>query len=147
MAQSSILGGTRAPTQAEGRDADALGPSDTSDSGSDIQGERRFNTDTEEGDLGGATPTEHDSDSDAAGTGERGSATPDGARDGADIGVDRIDSVAGSTDAQELADVMLDDPDGAAIDGLAADDAEVEPDEEGDRDGDRDIDSDGDDDA
>jgi hypothetical protein len=38
MAHSSILGADRAPSQAQGRDLEALGPSDTSDSGSDVQG-------------------------------------------------------------------------------------------------------------
>ncbi len=131
MAKSSIFGGTRAPSQARGRNADALGPSDTSDSGSDIQGERRLSTDTEEGDLGGATPTSRSSDTDARGTGERSSATPDGARDGADIFPDRIGRLAGKTDAQDLADVMLDDPDEPTVDELAMDDGEDERDEDG----------------
>jgi hypothetical protein len=39
MARSSISGADRAPTQAPGRDVEALGPSDSSDSGSDVQGE------------------------------------------------------------------------------------------------------------
>jgi hypothetical protein len=56
MARSSIMGGERAPQQAKGRNADTLGPSDTSDSGSDIQGASRLKTDAEEGQLGGATP-------------------------------------------------------------------------------------------
>lgn len=129
MAKSSILGGSRAPSQARGRDADALGPSDTSDSGSDIQGERRLSTDIEAGDLGEAGPFSHNSDSDASGTGERGSATPDGERDGADIGTDRVGSLTGSADAQDLADVMLDDPDEPTVDELAMDDGEDEPDD------------------
>ena len=119
MAQSSILGGIRAPSQAKGRDADALGPSDTSDSGSDIQGEGRLTTEPDEGPLGGATPTARHSDSDSAGTGERGSAVPDDVRDGADIGTDRVD---GGTDAQDIAEVSLDDPDAADIGSLTADD-------------------------
>jgi hypothetical protein len=119
MAQSSILGGVRAPSQARGRDADALGPSDTSDTGSDIQGEGRLTTEPDEGSLGGATPTLTGSESDSGGTGERGSAVPDGSRDGADIGIDRID---GPVDAQDLADVSLDDPDAPGVDELAIDD-------------------------
>lgn len=122
MAESSILGGARAPSQARGRDADALGPSDSSDSGSDIQGERRLSTDNQEGEFGGATPTSRKSDSDAEGTGERASAMPDGARDGADIGVDRIGVMTGSVDALDLDDLMLDDPDEPAVDELAVDD-------------------------
>ena len=38
MATSSILGGERAATEPLGTDADALGPSDSSDSGSDAAG-------------------------------------------------------------------------------------------------------------
>ena len=47
MSHSSILGGDRAPQQAPGRDADTLGPSDSSDSGSDVQGATRLKTETE----------------------------------------------------------------------------------------------------
>ena len=42
MARSSIMGGERAPQQAKGRNADSLGPSDSSDSGSDILGASRL---------------------------------------------------------------------------------------------------------
>ena len=66
MSHSSILGGDRAPQQAPGRDADTLGPSDSSDSGSDVQGATRLKTEPEEGEeTGGATPVVEDSDSDA----------------------------------------------------------------------------------
>jgi hypothetical protein len=122
MSQSSILGGDRAPQQARGRDDDTLGPSDTSDSGSDIQGATRLKTTTEEGELGGATPVEAGSDSDSMGTGERAEAVPEGARDGADIAPDRIarskdaldsaESITGNDDAIEsLADEGSDDED------------------------------------
>jgi hypothetical protein len=121
MSQSSILGGDRAPQQARGRDAETLGPSDTSDSGSDIQGATRLKTDAEEGELGGATPIDSDSDSDSMGTGERRSAIPGGGRDGADIGPDRI---ARSKDALDSAETI--DGDDDSIEGLADD----EPDEE-----------------
>ena len=76
MSQSSILGGDRAPQQARGRDAEALGPSDTSDSGSDIQGSTRLKTDTPEGEMGGATPVDPGSDTDSMGSGERAEAVP-----------------------------------------------------------------------
>jgi hypothetical protein len=125
MSQSSFLGGERAPQQAKGRSAETLGPSDTSDSGSDIQGASRLKTDTEEGELGGATPVEIDSDSDSGGTGERASAIPDGARDGADISPDRI---ARSKDALDSAESITGDDD--SIESLAAD----EPDDEDDGD-------------
>jgi len=36
MSNSSILGGEHAPHHPAGTDVDALGPSDTSDSGSDV---------------------------------------------------------------------------------------------------------------
>jgi hypothetical protein len=74
MAHSSILGADTAPSQPRGRDADALGPSDNSDSGSDAVG----------------TP-EARADSDAVGTGERGAVTPNvEGREGGDILPDRV---------------------------------------------------------
>jgi hypothetical protein len=126
MSQSSILGGDRAPQQADGRSSDVLGPSDTSDSGSDIQGATRLKTDTAEGEMGGATPVETDSDSDSMGTGERAEAVPEGARDGADIAPDKI---ARSKDALDAADVSLDTDD---IDELALDDSDDDPGDDGD---------------
>ncbi|MGZ3425859.1 MAG: hypothetical protein ACXWCU_12425 [Caldimonas sp.] len=126
MAQSSIMGGERAPQQARGRSAKTLGPSDTSDSGSDIQGASRLKTDAEEGELGGATPIDFDSDSDAMGTGERGSAVPDGVRDGADIGPDRI---AGSKASLDSAVSIGDDDD--SIESLADESSDEEEDDGG----------------
>jgi hypothetical protein len=124
MSQSSILGGERAPQQAKGRSAETLGPSDSSDSGSDIQGASRLKTDAEEGELGGATPIDGDSDSDAMGTGERSAAVPEGARDGADISPDRV---ARSKDALDSAETIGDDDD--SIEGLA-DEADDDDDED-----------------
>lgn len=115
MSQSSILGGERAPQQASGRDADTLGPSDTSDSGADIQGASRLKTDAEEGMMGGATPVDTASDSDSMGTGERAEAVPEGARDGADIAPDRI---ARSKDALDSAESISGQDD--SIEALAA---------------------------
>ena len=129
MSQSSITGGERAPRQAEGRSADVLGPSDTSDSGSDIQGATRLKTDAEEGEMGGATPVERESDSDSMGTGERAEAVPEGARDGADIGPDRI---AGSQDALDSAQNIGSDDD--SIEGLADDESGGEEDIDDDED-------------
>jgi hypothetical protein len=40
MANSPILGGDAVSTRPDGQDVDRLGPSDSSDSGSDVQGER-----------------------------------------------------------------------------------------------------------
>jgi len=124
MSQSSITGGERAPRQAEGRSADVLGPSDTSDSGSDIQGATRLKTSAEEGELGGATPIDRMSDSDSMGTGERAEAVPEGARDGADIGPDRI---AGSQDALDSAMNIGGDDD--SIEGLANTETDEEEEE------------------
>ena len=96
MSQSSILGGERAPQQSSGRDAETLGPSDTSDSGSDIQGATRMKTEPEEG-----------------------FEVPEGARDGADIGPDRI---ARSKDALDSAESITGNDD--AIEALADDDSD-----------------------
>ena len=127
MSRSSILGGERAPQQAKGRSAETLGPGDTSDSGSDIQGATRLKTDAEEGQLGGATPIDGDSDSDSMGTGERASAVPGGARDGADISPDRI---ARSKDALDAAESIEDDDD--SVEALANDDPEEDDEDDGD---------------
>ncbi len=124
MSRSNILGGERAPQHAKERSANSLGPSDTSDSGSDIQGATRLKTDAEEGELGGATPIDFDSDSDSMGTGERGAAVPGGARDGADISPDRIARSKGALDSAESI-VGTDD----TIEALAADDSEDEDDD------------------
>ena len=67
MAYSSILGADMAPTQPSGRDAELLGPSDNSDSGSDTIG-------TTEAARQTAT---------RAGTGERGAVAGADAREGA----------------------------------------------------------------
>lgn len=102
-----------------GHGTGALGPGDTSDSGSDIAGGPGLGLDDAEAlDLGDGTTSDLergtaggtagpdvgdadlDSDSDSNGTGERAAAGRDAVvRDGADIDVDRIDSAAsGLTD-------------------------------------------------
>src|SRR4029079_17553487 len=92
MARSSISGADRAPTQAQGRDVEALGPSDTSDSGSDVQGELELAPPIDlDNPSGGSVHPGWQSDSDAAGTGERGAALLDEeAREGGDILPDQI---------------------------------------------------------
>lgn len=90
MARSSILGGEPPASRPRGSDMDMLGPSDTSDSGSDVQGERRMATAPDNAAEWGAVVADHDSDSDAAGTGERAAAAGDGGRANADILPDRI---------------------------------------------------------
>jgi len=73
MAYSSILGADPAPAQPSGRSSDLLGPSDSSDSGSDALG-----------------TAEVHADSDGSGTGERGAVVGRDAAEGADIAPDRI---------------------------------------------------------
>jgi hypothetical protein len=90
MATSSILGGEQSAPRAEGRDIDRLGPSDSSDSGADVQGERSMATEADNPGEIGATPAHRDSASDALGTGERGAAAGADVREGADILPDRI---------------------------------------------------------
>jgi hypothetical protein len=77
MATSSILGGSRVPEEAIGKDDRALGTSDNSDSGSDVVGAYG------EGEL--------TSDTDAAGTGERASAGSGMETANADILPDHIE--------------------------------------------------------
>lgn len=68
----------------------ALGPSDSSDSGSDMQG------------VPGQDAEELDNDSDAAGTGERAGVEPrNTAPDGGDIDVDHVESLAPVQPAEE----------------------------------------------
>lgn len=135
MATSPILGGTSAPVHPKGTDADALGPSDSSDSGSDIQHERRMATGPDDPDEFGAVPAEGGSDSDRFGTGERASATPGREREAADISPDRVssspdvDDIDAAIDVEDLA--SGDDP-SLGIDAEHAD----EGDDAGDRDGD-----------
>ena len=124
MSNSSILGGSSAPAQADGKNVDALGPSDSSDSGSDVQGERSMSTSADSPDELGAVVADLDSDTDASGTGERASADGDSPVDGADILPDRIiDNLEGeddpadrleSVEAAELGDddEALEDEDG-----------------------------------
>ena len=95
MAKSSILGGERAAVHPSGRGADLLGPSDSSDSGSDSIGE-----------LG---PDQIDSDTDRYGTGERASADLSESGSGLDILPDHLDrasrggDVDGGLDVEQLA--------------------------------------------
>jgi hypothetical protein len=85
MAYSSIVGAEEAPVQPSGRDARSLGPSDSSDTGSDALGTAELHA-----------------DSDAAGTGERGSVTPGEGREGGDILPDRVEgSPAGAASEDE----------------------------------------------
>ncbi|MCW7536306.1 hypothetical protein OOT46_00365 [Aquabacterium sp. A7-Y] len=127
MAQSSILGGRRAPQRNEASRTGMLGPSDTSDSGSDVQGgpglvdaqalgldsgptsdlDRRAGAGADLGD------SDLDSDSDSGGSGERALADRDGGWvEGADIAPDRIeggDELALAAEDEELEDMTADE--------------------------------------
>lgn len=100
MAYSSILGAETAPTHPEGRDSERLGPSDNSDSGSDTLG----------------TPEAH-ADSDAWGTGERGSVAPGEGREGGDILPDRIVNLQGGEVVAEAGELGLTDLDEGEAEG------------------------------
>lgn len=91
MANSSILGGTSVPAAVAGKDTDALGPGDNSDSGSDAQGAY--------GDG------EMHSDSDSVGTGERATAGDGFERVDADILPDHIERIGDDVLAEDADDV------------------------------------------
>ncbi len=135
MARSSILGTDHAPSNASGRDADLLGPSDTSDSGSDIQGELHLETDDDfeslSASISGSGNTDPLSDTDSSGTGERGSAVPEHIHEGADIAPDRVILPAREALGSSPEMVSIDDPEAVDLDNLAADEEAPEEDEEG----------------
>jgi hypothetical protein len=131
MARSSIQGTSPAPSQPPGRDTAALGPGDSSDSGSDMMGI----ADSDGGDpsapvdVGSRDDQSHsllssdglDSPSDAAGTGESRSAGADaGKQDGWDIGVDQVFTPDGMDVPAE------EDPDLAFVDDAEAGDSLIE---------------------
>lgn len=78
MAYSSILGADRAPTEPSGREAELLGPSDNSDSGSDTVGTGEAREDT----------------IDSGKTGDRATVAGRELREGADILPDRVVDLA-----------------------------------------------------
>ncbi|HMC14701.1 MAG TPA: hypothetical protein VKI18_03650, partial [Albitalea sp.] len=101
MATSPLLGGERAPIQAPGRDVDSLGPSDRSDSGSDVQGELDLYPDSDLENHLSITPG-RGSDSDSGGTGERGGALPESdVREGDDILPDQVSTLSDEAEAEE----------------------------------------------
>lgn len=101
MAYSSILGADKAPLEPEGRDAELLGPSDNSDSGSDTIG----------------TIEADDESTDSGLTGDRASIDGRG-REGADIMPDRVVNLANGEGFPEA------DPDGMEMTDLDNDDAQ-----------------------
>ena len=106
MTKSSFLGGQPAATYTPGKDVEALGPSDSSDSGSDVQGEFSLQGSGEQADRMGSLIVDTDSDSDASGTGERSSATGRDIPAGRDIAPDHLIGPNGQSEI-ELADSLL----------------------------------------
>lgn len=113
MARSSLLGTEPSPAEAPGRDKATLGPSDSSDSGSDVVGLDGDDDDADPGlpvdvalrdDQGAPLPLGESLPASEGGT---------GVRDGADIGVDRV-----FTPGEEAGDVdaLLEAVDEAALD-------------------------------
>jgi hypothetical protein len=146
MATSSLLGIDRAPEGAARRDRDVLGPSDSSDSGSDVTGL------SEPDDGGPGAPLIGDDDivhaatspetvgrgSDSTGTGERRSAASDaGEREAADISPDRIVADPNRSDLRDVndeaagLDADLDEARAALLAAGAADEDEDEGEDEG----------------
>lgn len=119
MTNSSFLGGERAAQYPPGRDADALGPSDSSDSGSNVQGERSLRGEGDHADELGSLIVDTASDSDACGTGERASATGRDGLDGADIMPDQVIGPAG-----KVSEIIAGSPVYADFGALAAEEAE-----------------------
>jgi hypothetical protein len=109
MTKSSFLGGEPAARRAPGKDIDALGPSDSSDSGSDVQGEHSLHSEGEDAYQPGSLIVNTNNDSDASGTGERASATGQDLPDGADIMPDHLTGLAGD---------LADDTDQARADAI-----------------------------
>jgi len=145
MGHSSLLGTESPATEPAGRDTATLGPSDSSDSGSDLAGleERSGSDPAAPVDVALRADSEHPllspdaldaRGSDGAGTGERRGVDDGGAaREAADIGVDRIvtpHSEVGD-DAAGEADVVTE---GGALDELvdaaSGDPLDEEPDDE-----------------
>ncbi len=133
MARSSLLGIDRAPTQAAGRNTGILGPSDSSDSGSDMQGELSLETsddfDGMSAAISGAANTSLSSDSDASGTGDRGSALPEHVREAGDISPDRIGRF-GEASSESSDIVSLDDRALMEMAELAVEDTSYQEDED-----------------
>jgi len=127
MGQSSLLGTSKAPTEAKGRDTRALGPSDNSDSGSDTVGVADASgTDPfVPVDVALADDAQHPLESRGGALPGADSAADDpGDRAGADISVDRIIEAPTSRDAEDPSLDFMDDTDAArdAIEGAIATD-------------------------
>jgi hypothetical protein len=113
MATSSILGGDHPPMEPKGTDVDSLGPSDTSDSGSDVRTSRERTAIPEDA-AEGAIPIAHDSSTDAEGTGEGASAdAPPPEPDAGIVPESPDDPYAGRPDQLADADIEEDETEDA----------------------------------
>jgi hypothetical protein len=108
MAYSSILGADRAPLEPSGREAERLGPSDNSDSGSDTIGTTEASADS----------------TDAGNTGDRGVVAGSDTEIGADILPDRVVNLADGEGFPEA------DPDGMEMTDLDNDDVQARADDD-----------------
>lgn len=150
MAQSSVAGGRRMPQRDEGNRVGLLGPSDTSDSGSDIMGGPGL-ADTQAQGLDEGTTSdidrslgagadygdpELDAQSDSTGTGERALADRDGGfEEAGDISPDRVERLD-PLDATQLEAMSEEELDGISGENLVVDEDEgspEDPDEAADR--------------
>jgi hypothetical protein len=153
MADSTLdITGEEPPNTGRGHGTEALGPSDTSDTGSDVAGGPGLRdelglgldrgTTEDPGSAGTSTAAPDigdgnlDSDSDSSGTGERASAGRDGAVSDRDISVDQVitgpDGAIGGERDVDLSDLDPDpdaDRDQDAGDGEVARYSDVDPDE------------------
>ncbi|WP_399677326.1 hypothetical protein [Xenophilus sp.] len=125
MANSSILGGAPAPAEPTGKDVDALGPSDSSDSGSDVQTDLNRSAMPDEASEG-AFPIAHGSTSDAAGTGERAAADPAAPVVDADLLPDRTGTLPPGGRRRDAAD-----PAAADVEAIAKEEDDDEDEDEG----------------
>lgn len=137
MSNSSLLGIDRAARIPAGRDTATLGPGDSSDSGSDMMGL--------DGEVGGdpgvpvdvalrddvshpavAVDALDGRPSDAGGSVERRSAGGDAGREAADIGVDRVFSVADEeSPADDPAELAVNAGGDSGVDGREAEDTDL----------------------
>lgn len=124
MATSSIVGGSQAPEEFSGKDLQALGPSDNSDSGSDA--------------IGAYSDEALAGDSDSLGTGERASIDPDDDRCDADIRPDHIERAPGVGDGVDDESSDL-DADLSDLDGLTDDSEDLDSENQGEGEDDKDA--------
>lgn len=110
MARSSLLGVDPAAPEPAGRDKASLGPSDSSDSGSDVTGLESNDDDADPG-----LPVDVALRDDQVAPLPLGESLPAsegeaGVRDGADIGVDRVFTTGDADDAEALLEAVDEAP-------------------------------------